>query len=146
MQWPISKHLLLFKIFTKFHYNNPCISVDYIPLQSNLKILLKYWLSASGNLEILGGSDDTRNAFRRTRSSKALKKLLDEGRKQPVPIKFHYISLPEIIKIKYPYDTVRLKKAKHLEQYYKGYLDFGCTRQPSEYSDRNLRWFASASS
>ena len=88
-------------------------------------------LDTSNYLTIYGGSDETRNKFRSSRSKEDLNQLLNEGRAMQSPVSYEYMAIWEIFKGKFFNDTARYTKAMNLQQYYIGYKDFGCSNLQS---------------
>ena len=93
-------------------------------------------IDTSGNLEVRGGTDATRNALD-TKYKKdgvldeqingLIEKLLNEGREKGSPINVKYQSIWDIFLIRFKSHGKRHKIAMNMKQYYMGYKDFGCT-------------------
>ena len=81
----------------------------------------------SYNLDILGGTDATRNALRSNRTKDTINKFLNEGREANTPIDYRYEPIWDILMTKFHRDPKRHAIALNLQQYYEGYKDFGCT-------------------
>ena len=81
----------------------------------------------SFNLDILGGTDETRNRLRQTRSQELITKLLTEGREARSPVDYSYIAIWEILMLKFYNDPKRKAIAVNMQQYYEGFKDFGCS-------------------
>lgn len=83
--------------------------------------------STSSQIDVLGGSDQTRNALLNTRTTKLLDSLLNEGRSNPEAIGYEYVSIWELIEAYFSSNQSMVARASTLRQYYEGYLSFGCT-------------------
>ena len=83
-------------------------------------------LEMRSKLELRGGSDQTRNQLLNNRTNELITKFLIEGRKFETLIKDKYTAIWDIIKEKYPSNSKFYVIALNMEQYYMGFLDFGC--------------------
>jgi len=96
------------------------------------------------HIDVLGGSDETRNLLLEERSRELIKKLMDEGRFRPSAIDHQFEPIWEIIRTKFSgYDLRSIEmraRASNLRQYYLGYLCFGCSHQSIGNTD--LRYFS----
>ena len=95
------------------------ITEDQVEDAKGLDILSK--------LEIRGGSEETRNLLLSKRSDQLITRFLNEGRDMETPIKDKYTAIWDIIKRKYSSHKNITAIALNMEQYYLGYLDFGCS-------------------
>ena len=101
-------------------------------------------LEMSSNLELHGGSDETRNQLQQKGpSTELITKFLNEGRKLESPVKYKYTPIWDILRWKYSADPRdrRYAIALNLEQYYMGFLDFGCSLLPPSGEGLLLRRF-----
>ena len=81
----------------------------------------------SFSLDILGGTDKTRNLLRQKRSQELITKLLTEGRAARTPVAYSYIAIWEILMLKFYNNPKRRAVAINMQQYYEGFKDFGCS-------------------
>ena len=98
-------------------------------------------LETSNYLEIQGGSDETRNRYRTSRSQEDLNQLLNEGRAMQSPTSYEYMAIWDILMIKFYDHSTRFAKAMNLMHYYQGYADFGCSYLANTAGDLKLRAF-----
>ena len=101
-------------------------------------------LEMSRNLDLLGGTDETRNALRRNRSQELITKFLNEGRNEKSPIDYTYTAIWEILMMKFRGDPRRHAIAMNMQQYYEGFKDFGCSLiegKMGELKNKPLRQF-----
>ena len=85
-------------------------------------------MEVNSKLIIKGGTDKTRAALSTKRTKDLIEKFLNEADKGTLPIRYSYIAIWTLLKSIYLH-TEHLAKAVNLENYYKGYLNFGCPRQ-----------------
>ena len=96
-------------------------------------------LEITSKIDIRGGSEDTRNRLRSDRSEELITKLLNEAKDTETPIGYIYIPLWDIFRHRFRDNSERYAKVLNLQQYYEGFLDFGCTLL--EEGDLKLRQF-----
>ena len=80
-------------------------------------------------LELRGASDVTRNLLlnSRNRTNELITKFLNEGRDLETAFNYNYEEIWDILQMKLKPTDRKFVRARNLEQYYKGYRDFGCT-------------------
>ena len=96
-------------------------------------------IEASNSLNIRGGKDETRNAFRNNRTRELLDQILNEGRNMSSPVGYKYKPVWDVLMIKFQGDPKRKAVAMNLKQYYYGFKDFGC--EPQMNGNTKLRSF-----
>ena len=104
-----------------------CVGITYEQVKEVMN------LEMSSNLELHGGSDETRNQLQQKGpSTELITKFLNEGRELESPVKYIYTPIWDILRWKYSSDPSdrRYAIALNLEQYYMGFLDFGCSLIP----------------
>jgi len=88
--------------------------------------------SVESTLDVLGGSTDTRNSLFAGRSDELLQSLMNEGVTYPQPIDYRYRPIWEVIQMmaEGTDDATNATKmrtiALNLQQYFEGFLSFGC--------------------
>ena len=94
------------------------ITEDQVEQVKNLNMQFK--------LEVHGGSDETQKQLENNRSAEMIRHFLNEGRELKKQIKNLYTPIWDIIRWKVISDPGLTAAALNLQQYYIGYLDFGC--------------------
>ena len=100
----------------------PCVGVSTEESEESLR------LDMTSYLDLLGGMDQTRNALRHDRSKELITKFLaDEGRNNRTPVDYKYTPIWKILMLNFYDNPKRHAIALNMLQYYKGFLDFGCS-------------------
>ena len=85
-------------------------------------------LEISSVIDIRGGSDATRNQLQSERSEELITNLLNEARAyNETPIDYTYQEIWDFLRPVFEDDPTRYAKIVNMEQYFMGFLDFGCT-------------------
>ena len=95
--------------------------------QSDTKAVKNMYVNAK--LVLRGGENETRAALSIKRTKELIERFLNEADKSKQPISYTYLPIWTLLKGIYLYSTDHLRKAVNLENYYKGYLNFGCPLQ-----------------
>ena len=103
-----------------FHVNGSCSEYSKEAYDEAKK------LQTQGDLDIIGGQDATRHALQQERSPELIEKLMNEARVRDSPIGQKFISIWDLILMRYGTNKTRHTKAMNLKQYYEGFKDFGC--------------------
>ena len=93
-------------------------------------------LFMSSKTEIRGGRHETGTKLRQNRSNDLINQLLNEGRQNETPLNYQYTPIWEILRSRFSRDSNSYPAALNLEQYYLGYLDFGCSLQTPDMRSR----------
>jgi len=83
--------------------------------------------ATTSSLEIRGCTDATRNKLLLERTPELIERMLNEGRRMESPVAYKFTPIWEIFLMKYGRDKKRFQIAMNMKQYYKGFLDFGCS-------------------
>ena len=90
-------------------------------------------MSTSNKLTLLGGTTETRSKLQQTRTPELLAQFMREAETHPSPAIYKFKSIWNVLKRRYiGQRSASLARALNLEAYYKGMLDFGCTRQVTD--------------
>ena len=120
-----------------------CIDAAKIPTQagllgikpcgnySNDKIQEAMSMTASNKLVLKGGNPDTRSKLNDARTPELIQQFLREAQTDPGAIKYRFLPVWDILKVHFTggIDQSNFNRAMMLEQYYRGFLDFGCEFQ-----------------
>ena len=85
-------------------------------------------MEVNSKLIVKGGTDKTRTALSAERTKDLIEKFISEADQGKIPIRYAYIAIWTLLKSIYLH-TEHLARAVNLENYYKGYLNFGCPLQ-----------------
>ena len=83
-------------------------------------------MEVNAKLVLRGGKDETRAALSINRTEELIEQFLNESDQSKQPISYTYVPIWTLLKAIYLHSTDHLPKAVNLENYYKGYLNFGC--------------------
>ena len=98
-------------------------------------------VEVQSEIKLQGGSESTRNLLLSNRSDAVIKQFLNEAQEYRKPIRQKYTAIWEIIKDKFFSSDRKLYAiGLNLEQYYLGFLQFGCSVIPGK-NDMLLRRF-----
>ena len=99
---------------------------------SNQEIQRVSRLTMSNKLTLLGGTASTRSKLQQTRTPDLIEKFMQEGETNPSSAIYKFESIWNVLKERFiGQHSVSYVRALNLEAYYKGMLDFGCSRQTS---------------
>ena len=89
-------------------------------------------MTSSSRFIARGGTADTRNKLVTDRSKKIVDQFLAEAKMAKEPVQYQFTSIWTLLKGRY-IGTEHYEKVNNLEDYYKGYLNYGCNyiRTPS---------------
>ncbi|XP_020896890.1 DELTA-thalatoxin-Avl2a isoform X2 [Exaiptasia diaphana] len=82
--------------------------------------------SMTKKLVVRGGKLETRAELTGELKAEQIKKFLKEAETDPSPIQYYFYPIWELLKVRYV-GKEQYAKAANLEQFYKGFLHFGCT-------------------
>ena len=82
-------------------------------------------MEVNAKLILKGGTNKPRAALSLERTKELIEKFIEEANIGTLPIRYTYIPIWTLLKTIY-LNTEHLVKAVNLENYYKGYLNFGC--------------------
>ena len=87
-------------------------------------------MSMSNKMTLLGGTTETRSELQQKRTPELIKQFMREGETDPSPAFYEFESIWSVLKGRFiGQRTAPLLRALNLEAYYKGMLDFGCSRR-----------------
>ena len=92
-------------------------------------------LQMTSYLDILGGTDETRNQLRMERNQKLITKFLNEGREVKTLVKYSYMAIWDVLMQKFSNHPTRRAIAFNMKQYYEGLGDFGCSLIQADQGD-----------
>ena len=140
LQWTFSK--------TSDNYNvknlttRACIDMANIPTEAGAlgiqncanysedKIESAMSMTVSNKLLLKGGTPGTRSKLHHDRSPALIQQFLQEAQTDPGAIEYRFLPIWEVLKIHFMgTNNDNFNRALMLEQYYKGFLDFGCDLQ-----------------
>ena len=129
-----------------------CVDLAKIPTQAGLlgispcgnytneKIQEAMSMSMSNKLVLKGGKAETRGKLDNQRTPALIQRFLQEAQSDPGDIRYRYVPVWEILKMHFMgTDQANFQRSVIMEQYYKGFLDFGCHLQQA--SGLDLRKF-----
>ncbi|EDO41387.1 predicted protein [Nematostella vectensis] len=104
-------------------------------------------LHMNDKVVVRGGTAETRAKLLHKRDPALVEQFLKEGRQTPTPVQYSFTGIWELLSARF-YGTDDQAKVRNLEQFFKGFLAFGCkkkTVQDTTTTKFNLAPFSSSS-
>ena len=88
-------------------------------------------MNTQKRLIVLGGTKNTRNALYSQRTKELIEKLMNEAGESDQAVAHTFTSIWDVLLSRFKYGTDNYIRAVNLQNYYLGYLNYGCQELPS---------------
>ena len=88
-------------------------------------------MNTQGKLIVLGGTKNTRNALLNQRTKELIEKLMNEADESDAAVEHSFTSIWDVLRSRSKYGTDNYIRAVNLQNYYFGYLNYGCQESKS---------------
>ena len=88
-------------------------------------------MNTEGKLIVLGGTKNTRNALHKQRTKELIEKLMNEADESDAAVAHTFTSIWDVLRNRFKHGTDNYIRAVNLQNYYPGYLTYGCQNLPS---------------
>ncbi|KAJ7392549.1 hypothetical protein OS493_012229 [Desmophyllum pertusum] len=98
-------------------------------------------MSTSNKLILRGGSTETRSKLENSRSKEVIEKFLNEAPITPSSVVYTFRAVWKILQSRFPSGTPNYVRGVNMENYYLGYLNYGCPHIESTSGEVHIQKF-----